>query len=97
MAPAAQLRPRHAPHLEIRDTPDGVVIYDSARDRLHFLNASATFLFECVDGHTRVDELPALLASAFPAALQPTADAYAYLDILFREGLLTTLDAIPSG
>ncbi|CAG0958056.1 hypothetical protein BURK1_00561 [Burkholderiales bacterium] len=87
------LMPRRAADLEIRDVPEGFVVYDPARDRLHVLNGSATFVLECCDGATRVDELPALLAAAFRLDANPVAEVDACLERLMTEGLLVDAGA----
>ncbi len=81
--------PRRAHDLEIREVPEGFVVYDPARDRLHFLNGSATFVLECCDGATRVDELPGMLAAGFRLDADPVAEVDACLDRLLGEGLVT--------
>jgi hypothetical protein len=75
--------------LEIREVPEGFVVYDPGRDRLHFLNGSATFVLEGCDGSTRADELPALLAAAFRLEADPVAEVDACLARLLAEGLVT--------
>ena len=39
-----------APGIEIREAPDGLVVYDAGRDRLHYLNPTAALLLESCDG-----------------------------------------------
>ena len=81
--------PRRAPDLEVREVPDGFVVYDPVRDRLHFLNGSAAFVLECCDGATRVEELPALLGAAFHLDANPFDEVEACLTRLTAEGLVT--------
>ena len=76
------------PDLEIRDVPEGYVVYDPARDRLHFLNGAAAFVLQCCDGATRVDELPALLAAAFRLDADPLAEVEACIARLVSEQLV---------
>lgn len=80
--------PRRAPDLEVREVPDGFVVYDPVRDRLHFLNGSAAFVLECCDGATRVDVLPALLGAAFRLESDPLTEVDACLARLVAEGLV---------
>ena len=80
--------PRRARDLEIREVPEGFVVYDPARDRLHFLNGSATFVLECCDGATRVDELPGMLAAGFRLDADPVAEVDSCLARLLVEGLV---------
>ncbi|HET9338231.1 MAG TPA: PqqD family protein [Casimicrobiaceae bacterium] len=87
------LTPRRADDLEIRAVPDGYVVYDPSRDRLHFLNGTATFVLECCDGATPVGELPTLFAAAFRLDEDPAAAVAACLERLAAEGLLAGLPA----
>jgi hypothetical protein len=77
-----------APGIEIREAPDGMVVYDPARDRLHYLNPTAALLLENCDGTLPAAELPALLAAAFELAVPPTAEVETCLTTLFDQGLL---------
>ncbi|MGH8799867.1 MAG: PqqD family protein [Casimicrobiaceae bacterium] len=82
------VRPRQAPGIEIREAPDGLVVYDAGRDRLHYLNPSAALLLENCDGSLRAGELPDLLATAFALDAPPAGEVEQCLDRLFAEGLL---------
>jgi hypothetical protein len=83
------LMPRRADDLEIRAVPDGYVVYDPSRDRLHFLNGAATFVLESCDGTTPVGDLPALYAAAFRLDDDPSGEVADCLERLAAEGLLT--------
>ena len=85
------LMPRRADDLEIRAVPDGYVVYDPSRDRLHFLNGAATFVLESCDGATPVADLPALFAAAFRLQSDPAAEVAGCLERLVDEGLLVGL------
>lgn len=78
-----------APDLEIREVPEGYVVYDPAHDRLHFLNGSATFVLECCDGATRAGDLPELLAAAFRLENDPAAEVEACLNRFLSEQLVS--------
>lgn len=82
------MRPERAPDIEIREVTDGFVAYDPARDRLHFLNLTATMLLESCDGNICARELPDLLAAAYELAEPPIAEVESCLDRLLTEGLL---------
>jgi len=77
-----------APGIEIREAPDGIVVYDSARDRLHYLNPTAALLLESCDGSLAAAELPGLLAAAFDLAAPPTGEVETCLTTLLDQGLL---------
>jgi hypothetical protein len=87
------IRPERAPGIEIREVTDGFVVYDPGRDRLHFLNLTATLLLESCDGTLHARELPELLAAAYGLADVPTSDVESCLSRLLDEGLLVSRDA----
>ena len=87
------LMPRRADHLEIRAVPDGYVVYDPSRDRLHVLNSAATFVLESCDGATPIGDLPALFAAAFRLQDDPAGEVARCLERLAAEGLLAGLSA----
>jgi len=82
------IRPERAPGIEIREVTDGFVVYDPSRDRLHFLNLTATLLLESCDGNLRARELPELLAAAYGLAEVPSSEVENCLAKLLDEGLL---------
>lgn len=90
MAPTIDpdLTPRRADGLEIRPVPDGFVVYDPSRDRLHFLNGTAAFVLESCDGATAVADLPALVAAAFQLETDPADEVDGCVRRLLSEGLL---------
>jgi hypothetical protein len=82
-----------APGIEIREAPDGLVVYDASRDRLHYLNPTAALLLESCDGTLPAVELPAMLAAAFDLAAPPIAEVESCLATLLDQGLLVALRA----
>ncbi len=83
-----RLTPRRADALEVRAVPDGFVVYDPARDRLHFLNGTAAFVLESCDGATPVEALRELLAAAFRLDGDPVDEVDGCLRRLMAEGLV---------
>jgi coenzyme PQQ synthesis protein D (PqqD) len=82
------MRPERASGIEVREVTDGYVAYDSSRDRLHFLNLTATLLLESCDGNLRARELAELLAAAFRLEEPPLGEVEVCLARLLDEGLL---------
>ena len=72
---------------------DGYVAYDAARDRLHFLNATAMMLLELCDGRLAASELPEFIASAYRLPSPPASEVEACLQRLLDEGLLVERSA----
>ena len=87
------MRLKRTPDIEIRQAPDGLVVYDAARDRVHYLNRTAALLLESCDGTLAAIELPALLAAAFDLPAPPTAEVETCLATLLDEGLLAPVGA----
>jgi hypothetical protein len=77
-----------APGIEIREAPDGIVVYDPGRDRLHYLKTTAALLVESCNGSLPAAELPVLLAAAFDLAAPPTGEVETCLATLLDQGLL---------
>jgi hypothetical protein len=87
------MRPERAPGIEIGEVTDGFVVYDPSRDRLHFLNLTATLLLESCDGNLRAQELSELLAAAYGLAELPSSEVESCLTKLLDEGLLVARDS----
>ena len=83
--------PEH-PHtradLEITEVEDGLVVFDVAADRVHYLDPVASFLFLYCDGTRTVDELSELTRRAYELAETPTAEVRTAVDTFTTEGLL---------
>ncbi len=67
---AADVFPRRADGLEIHLVDDQCVVYDTASDRIHYLNPTAALVFEFCDGNHAPREIAAFLQEAYglPAA-----------------------------
>jgi PqqD family protein of HPr-rel-A system len=83
-----QMRPIRVTGLEIREVPDGYVVYDAQDGKLHYLNATAALLLEACDGNTTARELCGLLAEAFGLDAAPMEEVEDCLARLLAEGLL---------
>ena len=84
------------PGLEIDEVTDGFLVYQRDRERVHFLNATATLILESCDGTLEAAELPALVAAAFDLEAPPIDDVASCLQTLLQEGLLVVRN-IPPG
>lgn len=51
--------------LEVTEVPDGYVIYDEPRERVHYLNPTAAVIYTVCDGTRTVDDIQALLRDAY--------------------------------
>jgi hypothetical protein len=77
-----------ASNLEVHEVPDGYIVYQQERDRVHYLNKTAAIIFEFCDGKHESDDIVARVAKAFE--LDPSAhdEIRAGLDSLVKEGLV---------
>jgi hypothetical protein len=85
-----QTRPFARSDLQYRELADGGVIYDTAAERIHTLNLTAAYIWNCCDGAHTVAEIASELQGAQTAltperARQDVTDALAHFE---REGLL---------
>jgi hypothetical protein len=82
-------RPRIRTDLQYRELDDGVVIYDTAAERIHTLNLTAAYIWNCCDGVHNLSDIASDLyeQTKIPReqAMHDVTDAIVY----FRdEGLL---------
>ncbi|MDR3469697.1 MAG: PqqD family peptide modification chaperone [Xanthobacteraceae bacterium] len=77
-----------APNLEVHEVPDGYIVYQSDRDRVHYLNKTAAIIFEFCNGAHAIDEIVARVAAAFELGAAAHDEIRTGLDSLLREGLI---------
>jgi hypothetical protein len=78
-----------ADNLEINEVPDGYIIYQSARDRVHYLNKTAAIVFELCDGKLDAQAIVGRVVQAFELGGSSEQDEImACLDSLIKEGLV---------
>jgi hypothetical protein len=80
--------PRLTPGIEINQVPDGYVIYDPERDRVHYLNHTAVLLLELCDGRRKTMDLPRMLQAVYDLPEPPVDEVFAYVKKLLDEGLI---------
>jgi hypothetical protein len=77
-----------SPGLEITHVPDGVMIFQESRDRVHYLNPTAAIVFElCGLGKSRA-EIEAFISDGFALTAAPADDIGKCLESLVAEDLL---------
>lgn len=76
------------PDLEINQVPDGYVIYQSERDRVHFLNSTAAAILELCDGQHSLLEIAGILQVAYELPAAPEDDLKTSVESLVAEGLV---------
>lgn len=74
--------------LELTDVPDGRVVYQAAKERVHYFNPTAVVVFElCGMGHS-VKEIEKFLMDAYDLEASPAELVRACIRSLLNEGLL---------
>jgi hypothetical protein len=88
MAEPASGNPTRVPGLEINEVADGYIVYQPDRDRVHYLNQTATLLLELCNGRNAESELPELLRLAWDLPAPPVEEVAECLASLRQEGLI---------
>ena len=73
---------------EFNPVPDGYVIYQSGRDRVHFLNPTAVIVYELCDGRHSVEQIGRFLQEAYVLPAAPVAEVEACLANLLDEEIV---------
>jgi hypothetical protein len=81
--------PRRADGIEINPVPDGYIIYQPSRDRVHYLNHTAVLVLELCTGRVRAADIPRLLKDAYDLPEVPTGEIATCLEKLSTEGLVS--------
>jgi coenzyme PQQ synthesis protein D (PqqD) len=74
--------------LDQSEVNDGYIIYDAARDRVHFLNPTGAIVLELCDGQRSAADMARFLAASFGLAAPPDAAVRDCLATLLAEGLI---------
>ena len=74
--------------LEVTPVPDGSMIYQSSEDRVHYLNPTATIVFELCGLGKSVAEIETFLSDGFALLERPAEQVAACLVSLTSQGLI---------
>lgn len=75
-------------NLDVHEVPDGYIVYQKERDRVHYLNKTAAIIFELCDGKHEPDDIVARVAKVFELGPSAHDEIRAGLDSLVNEGLV---------
>jgi hypothetical protein len=81
-------KPRKVDGLETHEVDDGLVVYQSATDRVHYLNPTASVVFELCTGEHSDAEIEGLVGAAWDLPEPPRAEVQACLAQLREEGVV---------
>ncbi|GJQ60346.1 MAG: PqqD family protein [Candidatus Scalindua sp. AMX11] len=51
--------------VDLEELEDGCVLYDTQKDEVHSLNATAAFIWTCCDGEHSVEEITTIVEKCF--------------------------------
>lgn len=74
--------------VEVHEVEDGLVVYDTAHDRVHYLNPSASIIFSFCDGNRDPAALAELVREAWSLDAPPLDEVETCLAQLRDEGVL---------
>jgi len=81
-------RPALVEGLESHEVEDGLVVYQTATERVHYLNAVASVVFELCTGEHTEDEIVDLVGAAWGLAQPPGDEVKACIESFRAEGML---------
>ena len=81
-------RPTRAGGLEPHEVDDGLVVYHADSDRVHYLNPTASVVFELCTGEHTEAEIEELVGAAWDLPEPPRAEVQACLAQLRDEGVV---------
>jgi hypothetical protein len=74
--------------LEVTHAPDGCVVYDAGREKVHYLNPTAGIVYELCDGANSLQTIGAFLGQAYGLDQDPIEATRDCLKSLIAEGLI---------
>lgn len=80
--------PKKVDGLEINEVADGVVVYQTDKDRVHYMNKIASMVLQLCDGATPTSDFPLLFQEVFELDAPPTEEINDCLEKLTEEGLI---------
>jgi Coenzyme PQQ synthesis protein D (PqqD) len=83
-----QLTPLKVDVSEVNEIADGLVLYQAEIDRVHYLNRTASIVYELCTGENSVEQIAALIGEAFGLASVPLGEVAECLATLRAEGLV---------
>ncbi|HEY8216374.1 MAG TPA: PqqD family protein [Acidimicrobiia bacterium] len=80
--------PRRVDGLEAHEVDDGLVVYQASTDRVHYLNPTASLVFELCTGEHTEQEIGTLVGAAWDLPEPPHAAVAECLAQLRAEGVV---------
>jgi hypothetical protein len=76
------------PGHEFNQVPDGYVVYQSVRDRVHFLNPTAVIVYELCDGKHTVEQIARFMQDSYSLPAPPLEEVRTCLTTLLQESIV---------
>lgn len=80
--------PKIAAGIEINEVEDGYVIYQSEKDKVHYLNKTAVLVLEACTGKNSAADIVAIVKEAYSLPEPPDKEVADCLNTLIQEGLV---------
>jgi hypothetical protein len=77
-----------ADDLDVNEVPDGYIIYQLSRDRVHYLNNTAAIVFEFCDGKRDADDIVRRVRQLFDLGSSADTEIRSCIESLLKEGLI---------
>jgi hypothetical protein len=87
--PDLTVAPRAVPALEVNEAEDGVVIYNAALDEVHYLNHTASAIFDCCTGALTIAEIAARIQALYEMPSAPVKEVEDCVADLLARKLVT--------
>jgi hypothetical protein len=80
--------PKIAENIDINEVEDGYVIYQSEKDKVHYLNKTAVLVLEACTGNNSLADITSIVKEAYKLSEDPEKEVADCLNSLIREGLV---------
>ena len=80
--------PKIADGIDINEVEDGYVIYQSEKDKVHYLNKTAVLVLEACTGKNSAADIVAIVEEAYSLPEAPEKEVADCLNTLIQEGLV---------
>ncbi len=80
--------PKIAEGIDISEVEDGYVIYQSEKDKVHYLNKTAVLVLEACTGKNSAADITAIVKQAYQLPEDPVKEVADCLKTLTEEGLV---------
>lgn len=73
---------------EAVQTADGMVVYQTDKEKVHYLNSTAAIVYELCDQHQTVDSIARFMQTVYELPDAPTAEVHDCIVSLVDQGVI---------